>query len=556
MGSYKESSRTFATGSRDTPDICDQFLQKLGYYRKHTPQDSANLFRVVSEQHYGIQLYHQRVRTDCIEYMRENPTLFPEISGRGFDHYLNTLASPLTVGTKLELRALALLHRANVQTFEPFAGGTWFVNNQDNDEVWNVFIGRDKSFDTVYTLKYMENLAYCQALVYELLYVHVLKLPDVAYAVERMLYDPHDRTTKYSKNENDEDVAVTADGRSFVLSTKHDASECVLHNFRFCNFHNTENFGSIAMFFRSHWRNDANSNRGRGCVSRIKHTVRKPDPLLYDRNISCVRQLLSAGITPFPYKTAKSLDPHMYRNGEYDTWIEEAKLSGSTINKASLFKIGTKCFAKIRGGYKFCRIERIIAEKQLLMVRLNAHSVECVSYNDVKNVSVMRSADYAQRKWALWNSQMLSDSVNLATNAAESTPVDNNFSTDKEKTIDNFEALDILQQQQILPEGGLFAPYYPFQYHLIPPPQYDLLASMHGPPAFNMGMLPESTLPPPPESFVGNPNLIPNYCYAGLSPFATLSATLLVRMQLIKTTLIMRKIMRISIILIDLIVDA
>ncbi|XP_058058935.1 protein ovarian tumor locus-like isoform X2 [Anopheles bellator] len=522
MGNYKESSRSFATGSRDTPDICDQFLQKLGYYRKHTPQDSANLFRVVSEQHYGIQLYHQRVRTDCIEYMRENPTHFPEISGPGFHHYLNTLASPYTVGTKLELRALALLHRANVQTFEPFAGGTWFVNNQDNNEVWHVFIGRDKSFDTVYTLEYMENLAYCQALVYEILYVNVLKLPDVAYAVERMLYDPHDRTTKYSTNENDEDIAVTVDGRCIALSSKSDETECVLHNFRFCNFHNSENFGSIALFFRSHWRTNSSSNRGRGSVHRNKHTVRKPDPLLYDRDISCVRQLLSAGITPFPYKTAKSLDPHMYRNGEYDTWMEDAKMSGLTINKASVFKIGRKCFAKIRGVYKFCRIERIIEEKQLLMVRLNAHSVECVSYNDVKHVSVMRSGDYTQRRWALWNGQ---------TGAEESTPVDNNLSTDGEKTINNFEALDVLQQQQILPEGGLFTHYYPFQYHLIPPSpsQYDLMASVHGPPAFNMGMLPESTLPlsTSGESFVGNPNLVPNYCYAGLSPFHPISAVLL-----------------------------
>lgn len=48
----------------------------------------------------------------------------------------------------------------------------------------------------------------------------------------------------------------------------------------------------------------------------------KPNPLLREPNISCVRQLLAIGITPFPYKAAKSLDPNIYRNVEYDVWQE------------------------------------------------------------------------------------------------------------------------------------------------------------------------------------------------------------------------------------------
>ena len=33
-----------------------------------------------------------------------------------------------------------------------------------------------------------------------------------------------------------------------------------------------------------------------------------------------VKDLLSVGVTPFPYKVAKSLDPDIYRNVEYDVW--------------------------------------------------------------------------------------------------------------------------------------------------------------------------------------------------------------------------------------------
>lgn len=33
-----------------------------------------------------------------------------------------------------------------------------------------------------------------------------------------------------------------------------------------------------------------------------------------------VKELLNIGVTPFPYKVAKSLDADIYRNVEYDTW--------------------------------------------------------------------------------------------------------------------------------------------------------------------------------------------------------------------------------------------
>lgn len=48
-------------------------------------------------------------------------------------------------------------------------------------------------------------------------------------------------------------------------------------------------------------------------------------------NCKNVKDLLDYGITPFPYKVAKSLDPNIYRNVEYDTWSEQKK--SKIINK-------------------------------------------------------------------------------------------------------------------------------------------------------------------------------------------------------------------------------
>lgn len=46
---------------------------------------------------------------------------------------------------------------------------------------------------------------------------------------------------------------------------------------------------------------------------------------LPDKYISCVRQLINVGITPFPYKVAKALDPDIYRNTEFDSWNDYRK---------------------------------------------------------------------------------------------------------------------------------------------------------------------------------------------------------------------------------------
>ena len=45
------------------------------------------------------------------------------------------------------------------------------------------------------------------------------------------------------------------------------------------------------------------------------------DSLLDDGEVN-VKDLLMKGVTPFPYKVAKSLDPNIYRNVEFDVWID------------------------------------------------------------------------------------------------------------------------------------------------------------------------------------------------------------------------------------------
>lgn len=71
----------------------------------------------------------------------------------------------------------------------------------------------------------------------------------------------------------------------------------------------------------------------------------------------------SLGITPFPYKIAKALDPSIYRNVEYDVWAEhrrELRKKKSCFDGATL-KLGTKCLLQnFDGVYLICYIQAIL----------------------------------------------------------------------------------------------------------------------------------------------------------------------------------------------------
>ncbi|BET00660.1 asparagine-linked glycosylation 13 homolog (S. cerevisiae) [Nesidiocoris tenuis] len=58
---------------------------------------------------------------------------------------------------------------------------------------------------------------------------------------------------------------------------------------------------------------------------RVLPTVAAPERYELRENRTNAKELLEMGITPFPYKVAKALNPDLYRNVEFDTWKEYRK---------------------------------------------------------------------------------------------------------------------------------------------------------------------------------------------------------------------------------------
>ncbi|KAH8304704.1 hypothetical protein KR044_000700 [Drosophila immigrans] len=305
--------RPITSGSRQAPDPYDQFLESRSMYRKHTARDASCLFRVIAEQMYDTQMLHFEVRLECVRFMTRKRRIFEQHVRGDFDAYMLDMAKPKTYGTMLELRALCCMYRRNVILFEPYNMGTKVTYNERYQDNFLVFYTNEFHFDSVYTEEYIEMAAICQSICFKLLYKMLFKLPDVNFAVETMLHPQSFNWNSYNVELDSRGYisrVICADGRGFQLDMPED-TKCILENYKLCHFHSN---GVQPLMPPP----DAASSRSLVESADMLH-------MCPSRLNSCVRQLLEEGITPFPYKVAKSLDPFMYRNIEFDSWNDMRK---------------------------------------------------------------------------------------------------------------------------------------------------------------------------------------------------------------------------------------
>ncbi|XP_055844906.1 protein ovarian tumor locus isoform X2 [Episyrphus balteatus] len=360
--------RPFTSGSRQAPDPFDQYLEENNFYRKHTARDASCLFRTISEQVYDTQQYHLTIRKKCVSYMRKHRSYFESQVDKDLDEYLDDMSKPKSYGTLIELQAVSFVFKRNVLLFEPYTLGSNFSYRPDFSDVFRVFYTPERHFDSVFTSDYIKDVAICQSICYEILYKDLFKLPDVTFAVEQMLHSSSLETSSYTTECNEDGYCtkiIIEDGRSFEFDLPENTL-CILENHRLCHFHNP-NFPRFSEDLQRELKETKKEDNEHKFLSK---TV---DSLLTDKYISCVRQLLLEGITPFPYKVAKALDPNMYRNIEFDSWNEarkELKLQ-NWYNGDSNFKVGAKCHVKLQKSESdlyTCHIQEIAMEKGYCVV--------------------------------------------------------------------------------------------------------------------------------------------------------------------------------------------
>ncbi|XP_071848126.1 uncharacterized protein [Apostichopus japonicus] len=158
----------------------DQYLSSVGLYRKITAKDGSCLFRAVAEQMFYTQVFHYAVREACISFMSHHREQFEPFIPGSFDHYLYHLKNPKEWAGQVEISALSLLYKRDFLIYQFPGKPPSDVTQNGFDKRIMLCFSHGNHYDSVFTKTFQQNAAVCQAVLYEILYKEVFKVPKEA----------------------------------------------------------------------------------------------------------------------------------------------------------------------------------------------------------------------------------------------------------------------------------------------------------------------------------------------------------------------------------------
>ncbi|KZV80894.1 cysteine proteinase [Exidia glandulosa HHB12029] len=119
--SRTRSSKAILYDPAQNTQLLNQQLHALGLYAAQTIGDGNCLFRALSDQLYGTQNYHSKLRDEICDWIAARPDRYAPFvdDERGLDVHLRCMRTPGTYGGHLELSAFAHLKRRNVKVIQP-----------------------------------------------------------------------------------------------------------------------------------------------------------------------------------------------------------------------------------------------------------------------------------------------------------------------------------------------------------------------------------------------------------------------------------------------------
>ncbi|XP_028041614.1 putative bifunctional UDP-N-acetylglucosamine transferase and deubiquitinase ALG13 [Bombyx mandarina] len=317
----------------------DRWLDEMGFFRKHTARDSSCLFRAVSESVYNSQRYFHKVRLECVRFMAANRHLIEGSLNCPFETYLKEMSNPSESGGLIEISAMSHLYRRDFVIFEANKGPQIKITNGYNKTIYLYYSIEMKHFDVIYTKDFINNSSFCQSLVYEILYSGVYQLQDLAYAVDKML---HDKTPmnhiEYFMSENVERRRKQKERAKIYIEADVDEKD--------------NNNNTLSLKCKHHTKDAEQAGLLKDSLSIFvfnRSLIQLENVCLNCLNINSAKDLFDNGITPFPYKVAKALDPDIYRNIEFDVWSEMRRelRYGPRYSDGTTLQVGVKCLCKL-----------------------------------------------------------------------------------------------------------------------------------------------------------------------------------------------------------------
>ncbi|PKU42979.1 bifunctional udp-n-acetylglucosamine transferase and deubiquitinase alg13 [Limosa lapponica baueri] len=293
----------------------DEYLGSLGLYRKMTAKDASCLFRAVSEQLFSSQIHHVEVRKACVLFMRQHQHKFESYVEGSFEKYLERLGDPKESAGQLEMSALSVMYKRDFILYRyPGKPPTYATDNGFEDKIL-LCCSSNGHYDSVYTKQFQENAAICQAVLYEILYKDVFGMD------EEELRSAVEVFRSGSKKNRNSGPAGSEDANFDCLHEKlsRNPSEKRVDN----------------------WEGNDTDNPQE---DKFKQSIEEEKP---PENPSKM---------PVPYKVLKALDPEIYRNVEFDVWLDSRKELQKTdymVFAGRQYYLGDKCQVRLEPGGKY-----------------------------------------------------------------------------------------------------------------------------------------------------------------------------------------------------------
>ncbi|XP_069063274.1 UDP-N-acetylglucosamine transferase subunit ALG13-like [Pleurodeles waltl] len=292
----------------------DDFLGSLGLYRKLTAKDASCLFRAVSEQLFYCQIHHMEVRKACVSYMRKNQEKF-EVHVEGpFEKYLERLDDPKESAGQLEISALSLIYGQDFILYRYPGKPPTYATDNGFDEKILLCSSNNGHYDSVYTKQFQADAAICQAVLYECLYKDVFGVEEEELKSAVELFRSGTKKHRNSASVGSEDA----------------------------NFECLPGKGQKGPSdYRSEdWELNESSNASDDRCKQDSEGKPSENP----------------SKMPFPYKVLKALDPEIYRNVEFDVWLDSRKELQKTdymVFAGRHYCLGDKCQVRLEPGGRY-----------------------------------------------------------------------------------------------------------------------------------------------------------------------------------------------------------
>ncbi|EGF80433.1 hypothetical protein BATDEDRAFT_25004 [Batrachochytrium dendrobatidis JAM81] len=111
---YKKHQKSEYTD--DNSEQLERQLADLGLAVKDMTGDGNCLFRALSDQFFGTPIHHHRCRTDTVQHIRSNPTLYASFieDNHTIDQYSAQMLKPGIYGGNIEIVAFARHHNLHI----------------------------------------------------------------------------------------------------------------------------------------------------------------------------------------------------------------------------------------------------------------------------------------------------------------------------------------------------------------------------------------------------------------------------------------------------------